>query len=190
MFATSDLGPLLAERGIELSREQTYRLVVGTPERLNLHVLAALCDILECTPAELIEPVVETRQSRKTATGGTGATGLDSGARTPSDTGEARATPGQVTLPITAGRCPAGQASACAVDEGAVRGLQARRRDCPRGRRAQRAATGVDEEVIAATVSAVAPTSDRAAAVADHFSANQTPSHRGRRADRSWRCGC
>jgi DNA-binding Xre family transcriptional regulator len=72
MFATSDLGPLLAERGIELSREQTYRLVVGTPERLNLHVLAALCDILECTPAELIEPVVETRQSRKAATGGTG----------------------------------------------------------------------------------------------------------------------
>ena len=73
MFATSDLGPLLAERGIELSREQTYRLVVGTPERLNLHVLAALCDILECTPAELIEPVVETRQSCKTATGASGA---------------------------------------------------------------------------------------------------------------------
>jgi hypothetical protein len=46
MFATTDLVPLLAERGIELSREQVYRLVVGTPERLNLNVLAAWCDIL------------------------------------------------------------------------------------------------------------------------------------------------
>ena len=38
--------PLLAERGVSLSREQVYRLVVGTPERLNLATLAALCDIL------------------------------------------------------------------------------------------------------------------------------------------------
>lgn len=71
MFATTDLGPLLAERGVELSREQTYRLVVGTPERLNLHVLAALCDILDCTPTDLIEPVALTRQVRKTASGDT-----------------------------------------------------------------------------------------------------------------------
>jgi hypothetical protein len=27
-------------------------------ERLNLHVLAALCDILDCGPGELIEPVM------------------------------------------------------------------------------------------------------------------------------------
>jgi len=67
MFATSDLVPKLAERGIELSREQVYRLVAGTPERLNLHVLAALCDILECGPEELFEPVVEPTQLRKSA---------------------------------------------------------------------------------------------------------------------------
>jgi DNA-binding Xre family transcriptional regulator len=73
MFATSDLVPLLAERGIELSREQVYRLVTGTPERLNLHVLAALCDILDCSVGQLIEPFVEQRPVRKSASGGSGA---------------------------------------------------------------------------------------------------------------------
>jgi hypothetical protein len=34
MFQTSHLGPLLAERGIHLSREQVYRLVAGTPQRV------------------------------------------------------------------------------------------------------------------------------------------------------------
>jgi DNA-binding Xre family transcriptional regulator len=57
MFATSDLVPLLAARGVTLSREQVYRLVAKVPERLSLTTLAALCDILECTPADLIEPV-------------------------------------------------------------------------------------------------------------------------------------
>jgi DNA-binding Xre family transcriptional regulator len=56
MFATTDLVPLLAERSVNLSREQVYRLVVRVPERLNLTVLAALCDILGCSPAELVEP--------------------------------------------------------------------------------------------------------------------------------------
>jgi DNA-binding Xre family transcriptional regulator len=57
MFATTQLGPLLAERGITLSREQVYRLVTGVPERLSLATLAALCDILGCQPGDLIEPV-------------------------------------------------------------------------------------------------------------------------------------
>lgn len=57
MFATSDLVPLLAERGVVLSREQVYRLVARVPERLSLTTLAALCDILGCCPAELIEVV-------------------------------------------------------------------------------------------------------------------------------------
>jgi DNA-binding Xre family transcriptional regulator len=45
---------MLAERGIELFASQVHRLVTGTPERLSLQVLAALCDILEVTPDELI----------------------------------------------------------------------------------------------------------------------------------------
>ena len=57
MFATSDLMPLLAARGVVLSREQVYRLVAKVPERLSLKVLAALCDALDCSPADLIEPV-------------------------------------------------------------------------------------------------------------------------------------
>jgi DNA-binding Xre family transcriptional regulator len=69
MFATTDLGPLLAERGVELSAAQVYRLVTGTPERLSLRTLVALCDILDCTPSELIEPVIETATLRATGTG-------------------------------------------------------------------------------------------------------------------------
>ena len=67
MFATTDLVPLLAERGVNLSREQVYRLVVGTPERLNLATLAALCDILGATPADLIEVVAEPRRLKRVA---------------------------------------------------------------------------------------------------------------------------
>jgi DNA-binding Xre family transcriptional regulator len=56
MFATSELVPLLAERGVALSREQVYRLVARVPERLSLTTLAALCDILGCAPSDLVEP--------------------------------------------------------------------------------------------------------------------------------------
>jgi DNA-binding Xre family transcriptional regulator len=58
MFATSDLVAPLADRGVVLSREQVYRLVTGTPERLNTKALAALCDILDVSVGELIEVVV------------------------------------------------------------------------------------------------------------------------------------
>jgi DNA-binding Xre family transcriptional regulator len=56
LFATTALVPLLAERGVRLSREQVYRLVTGVPERLSLVTLAALCDILGCAPGDLVEP--------------------------------------------------------------------------------------------------------------------------------------
>lgn len=70
MFATTDLVPLLAERGVVLSREQVYRLVVGTPERLSLRTFAALCDILQCSPEELFEPTVEEATAPKRAQAG------------------------------------------------------------------------------------------------------------------------
>jgi DNA-binding Xre family transcriptional regulator len=57
MFATTDLRPLLVERGVELSQSQVYRLVTERPERLNLRTLMALLDILDCTITELIEPL-------------------------------------------------------------------------------------------------------------------------------------
>jgi DNA-binding Xre family transcriptional regulator len=58
MGYTWHLVPLLAERGISLSREQVFRLVTQEPQRLSMDTLAALCDILECTPNDLIEPTV------------------------------------------------------------------------------------------------------------------------------------
>jgi len=45
----------LHSHGIELSSSQTHRLVTSTPDRLNLEVLAALCEVLACGPADLIE---------------------------------------------------------------------------------------------------------------------------------------
>ena len=65
MFSTTDFVAPLAERGVELSREQVYRLVTGQPERLNVYTLPALCDLLECEVGELLEPVAERRQQRK-----------------------------------------------------------------------------------------------------------------------------
>lgn len=54
LWKTSDLVPLLAQRGVVLSVAQVYRLVAKVPERLSLRTLAALCDIFSCTPDDLI----------------------------------------------------------------------------------------------------------------------------------------
>ena len=67
MFQTTDLVPLLAERGITLSREQVFRLVTQPPQRLSMDTLAALCDILDCTPNDLIEIEAVNAEVRKTA---------------------------------------------------------------------------------------------------------------------------
>lgn len=65
MFATTELVPLLRDRGIDLSASQVHRLVTGTPERLSLPVLAALCDIFDITPAEVITTSAENVAPRK-----------------------------------------------------------------------------------------------------------------------------
>jgi hypothetical protein len=57
MFSTTDLIPGLRERGIDLSASQVYRLAAEKPERLNLHVLVALMDILGCTADDLVQRV-------------------------------------------------------------------------------------------------------------------------------------
>ena len=72
MFTTTGLVPQLADRGITLSASQVHRLVTGTPERLSLPVLAALCDILEVTPAELIVTRAQNAAARKAAAAGGG----------------------------------------------------------------------------------------------------------------------
>ncbi|WP_327031729.1 helix-turn-helix transcriptional regulator [Micromonospora ureilytica] len=73
MFSTTDLRPLLAERGIDLSPSQVYRLVVEKPERLSLRTLMALLDILGCQMTDLIEPVAARGATRvRRAAGATG----------------------------------------------------------------------------------------------------------------------
>jgi DNA-binding Xre family transcriptional regulator len=85
MFSTTDIIPLLADRGIALSSSQVYRLVTGRPERLSLKILMALLDILDCPMDDLIEPVAAAGAARrpgKAAAGGAaGAAGI--GARRP-----------------------------------------------------------------------------------------------------------
>ncbi|MFE2026840.1 helix-turn-helix domain-containing protein [Streptomyces hygroscopicus] len=73
MFSTTDLRPLLAERDINLSASQVFRLVTEKPERLSMKTLMALIDILGCRMEELIEPVCATGRQRKTASGETAA---------------------------------------------------------------------------------------------------------------------
>jgi len=77
IFTASELAPLLAQRGIDLSSVQVWRLVTQIPERLSLPVLAALCDILEVTPAELIATRAEAMTGRRTATQAGGADVVD-----------------------------------------------------------------------------------------------------------------
>jgi DNA-binding Xre family transcriptional regulator len=74
LYQTTDLGPLLAERGVSLSREQVFRLVTRPPQRLSMDVLAALCDILECTPNDLIDVQVVKAAVKKAAGSGSPST--------------------------------------------------------------------------------------------------------------------
>lgn len=65
---TTDLIPLLAERDINLSRPQVYRLVNQRPERVSLMLIAALCDIFECESTDLFTTTATDVRVRKTST--------------------------------------------------------------------------------------------------------------------------
>jgi DNA-binding Xre family transcriptional regulator len=84
MFSTTDLRPLLEQRGVQLSVSQVYRLVTEKPERLNIKVLLALLDILGCRMDELIEPVpvataAPATRPRRAAAGGATDAGAEPG---------------------------------------------------------------------------------------------------------------
>lgn len=75
IWSHSELIPLLAERGVRLSGTQVWRLVTGKPERLNLHTLMVLCDLLDCTPNDLIQPIeapTKAKLPKRSAVGGRG----------------------------------------------------------------------------------------------------------------------
>ena len=67
---TTDLIPLLAERGIVLSRPQVYRLVNQKPERVALQLISAICDIFSCGPEDLITVTAADVKARRTGTAG------------------------------------------------------------------------------------------------------------------------
>jgi DNA-binding Xre family transcriptional regulator len=69
VYTATELVPMLRDRSVDLSASQVHRLVSGIPERLSLQVLSALCDILECTPADLVTTTAENAGVRRTATG-------------------------------------------------------------------------------------------------------------------------
>lgn len=93
LFSTTKLIPLLKERGIELSSSQVYRLAADKPERLNMHVLAALMDILDCSSDDLIQRVP---LGEAVATGTDGDTSPD---RTASSLRERGIRPRRMTVP-------------------------------------------------------------------------------------------
>ena len=76
---TTELVPLLADRGVVMTSTQVYRIVTGEPERLNMRLLAALCDLFGCTPNDLIEPyaVATSGRGRKAAAAATPAGSRD-----------------------------------------------------------------------------------------------------------------
>jgi DNA-binding Xre family transcriptional regulator len=67
MHNSTDLSPLLKERGIELSASQVYRLVTQRPERVSLMMIAALCDIFSCGPEDLVTVTATDAKVRKVA---------------------------------------------------------------------------------------------------------------------------
>jgi DNA-binding Xre family transcriptional regulator len=73
MHNSTDLMPRLAERGIQLSRPQVYRIVYQRPERMSLHLLAALCDIFGCGVEDLLTVTATDVRRRKAASSTTAA---------------------------------------------------------------------------------------------------------------------
>lgn len=69
IFTAGQLAPHLAAHGVRLSDSQVWRLVTSRPERLNLRALIVLCEILDCTPSDLIERVEVTQPKKRAAAG-------------------------------------------------------------------------------------------------------------------------
>lgn len=73
---STDLAPLLRERGIDLSPSQIYRVVTRRPERVSLQLIAALCDVFECGVEDLVTTTAaDAKKTRRTGTGGGGGGG-------------------------------------------------------------------------------------------------------------------
>lgn len=54
IWRCTDLTKLLNSYGITISVSMVSRIVDKMPERINTQLLSALCDILECTPSDIM----------------------------------------------------------------------------------------------------------------------------------------
>jgi len=70
MHNSTDLASHLRDRDINLSPSQIYRLVTQQPERLSLPILAALCDIFNCTAADLLVIDAQDQQPKRRSVNG------------------------------------------------------------------------------------------------------------------------
>jgi len=77
VFSNQDLKRRLADVGVNLSSSQVHRLVTETPERLNLTVLAALCQVLGTTPDDLIHTLDARPEPARTGTATAGGNVVD-----------------------------------------------------------------------------------------------------------------
>jgi DNA-binding Xre family transcriptional regulator len=76
MHNSTALAPLLRERGIELSPSQVYRLVTQRPERISLKLVAAVCDIFDCGPEDLLTATTADQKRPRKAASGTNVTSI------------------------------------------------------------------------------------------------------------------
>lgn len=61
IWSSAELGRRLESHGLELSASQVHRLVTSRPDRLSLRNLEALCEVLECTPNDLLQQLPSSR---------------------------------------------------------------------------------------------------------------------------------
>lgn len=73
IWKSSELRRLLAEAGLEVSAGKMSALWVGNPTTIRLDDLDVICDVLDCTPTELLirqpEQVAARRQQAAKAVG-------------------------------------------------------------------------------------------------------------------------
>lgn len=69
MYKTNDILEPLHEHGIDISREQLFRLVTKPPVRLRVDLIGAICVILECKPNDLFTIEAEEALKAVKATG-------------------------------------------------------------------------------------------------------------------------
>jgi DNA-binding Xre family transcriptional regulator len=65
IWRCTDLTKLLNAHGINITSSMVTLIVDRMPERINTKVLDAICDILECTPADILVHIPSGKNAEK-----------------------------------------------------------------------------------------------------------------------------